>query len=113
MLEFCAQIDMFCLQSNVKSLEMEWANFKDAYTTTALEVLGTQSCKRKDHIPSQKTRNLLEERRRSVKQLSPTALNRTKYSKLNKSVKNSAKADEDRWASGFASKLKLAVSAGN
>ena len=86
---------MLHLQTSAESLEMEWANFKDAYTTKALKVFGTQPCKRKDHITSQKTKDLLEERY-SVKQIPLTTLNHTKYDKLNKLVKNSAKEDEDR-----------------
>ena len=51
--------------------------------------------------------------RRFVKQLPSTSLNRAKCNKLNKSVKNSANEDEDRWALGVASKFECAASVGN
>jgi len=73
-LEFRERIDTLRFQFNADTLDTEWSNFRDAYNSTALEVLGVQSCKRKEQITSQETKDLLEERH-SLKQLQLTALN--------------------------------------
>ena len=83
-------------------MDGEWKNFKEVVETVSLEVLGTRPRRIKEQHLSQNTRDLITQRS-LVKRKSPEG--GLEYSRLNKLVKRSAKADNQRWADNLAKDL--------
>ena len=100
----------FLALSPEESLDAEWDQFKEVVESVSLEVLGTRPRRAKQQHLSQDTWDLITQRS-TVKRKSPEG--GAEYSRLNKLVKKSAKADDQRWADNLARDLEEAASHGN
>ena len=93
-----------CLEPE-QDLETFWSGFKDSIQEVSMDVLGQKPKKRREEHLSSDTKSLLMQRS-TVKRRDPTSdANKSEYSRLNKMVKKSCKADDNNWALRVAADL--------
>ena len=100
-----------CLDSEM-NLEDMWNNFKSSVSEVSIDILGQRPRKRKDRHLSQPTKDLLAKRGEYKRRDPDSDINRAEYSKLNKLVRKSSKADDNNWALRMATELEEAAKKG-
>ena len=95
-----------------KTLDEAWKHFRTKVDEVSLSVLGEKSRKKRVQHLSDATKDLLSKRDDVKKHRVTGATSRAQYSKLNKMVKKSCGADDDRWAARIATELEHAASRG-
>ena len=86
-----------CLEPEV-DLESMWDNFKTSVAQVSMEILGQRPRKKKDRHQSQKTKDLLKNRKEFKRKDPNSNANRSEYSRMNKLFKKSSKVDDNNWA---------------
>ena len=100
-----------CLEPEV-DLESMWDNFKTSVAQVSMEILGQRPRKKKDRHQSQKTKDLLKNRKEFKRKDPNSNANRSEYSRLNKLFKKSSKIDDNNWALRMADDLEEAARKG-
>ena len=77
-----------------------------------MEILGQRPRKKKDRHQSQKTKDLLKNRKEFKRKDPNSNANRSEYSRLNKLFKKSSKIDDNNWALRMADDLEEAARKG-
>ena len=91
----------------------EWENIKKVISDVSIEVLGERPRLTKEQHLSQITRDLMSERKKAKRKNPTQDSNRTEYSRLNKMVRKSVRADDENHALRMANDLECASRTGN